>query len=120
MIKEYEPLIRSVLRNTPSHLRDDCYQAACVGLLNAINNKNKTQNFRAYAYICMKSEVLNEIATLLHPMALDKTTFMMLCKYNKIKNNAGNISDMRIAKAREKNLENLSNLSRISLQAADI
>ena len=70
--------------------------------------------------MCMKSEVLNEIATLNYPMSLDKITFSMLCKYNKAKNNAEDTSKLGFAKSREKNLEKISNLSKVAFNEVEI
>jgi len=108
MLEGYNKLINSTLKNVPYHLRDDCYQAACVGLLSALKSKDKVNNFSAYAYSCMKSEILNEIASLMEPMSVGKNTYILLCKYNKLKNNNGDFSELNISKKR---LENISKLS---------
>jgi hypothetical protein len=108
MLEGYNRLINSALKNVPYHLRDDCYQAACLGLLSALKSKDKVKNFHAYAYSCMKSEILNEIATLMEPMSVGKNTYILLCKYNKLKSNNGNFGDLNIS---NKRLENISRLS---------
>jgi len=108
MLEGYSKLINSALRNVPYHLRDDCYQAACLGLLSALASKDKIENFNAYAYSCMKSEILNEIATLMEPMSVGKNTYILLCKYNKLRSNNGDFDELNIS---QKRLENISRLS---------
>lgn len=118
MIKEYHGLINSVLKNVPSHLRDDCYQAACVGLLHAFNNKEKARSFNSYAWTCMYSEVLTVIAKLNYPISLDKITFLMLCKYKTARHNNLPI-DKKLAKSRIRSLNKLSNLKKVSYQVVE-
>jgi DNA-directed RNA polymerase specialized sigma subunit len=118
MIEEYNGLINSALRKVPNHLREDCYQAACLGLLKAMENKDIAKNFKSYAWRCMYHEVLSVVAELNYPMSLDKVTFMMLCNYNKAKHNDKPI-DAKLAKTRILSLDKLSNLQKVSYQVIE-
>ncbi len=115
MLEDYENLIRGVLRNVPAHLRDDCYQAACVGLVKALKRDNAL-NQRAYIYGCMRSEVLDEIARLNYPISLNKETFLKLCKYKKSKNPNENIDISDIVEKRRKKFDMLLGMNKISYQ----
>jgi DNA-directed RNA polymerase specialized sigma subunit len=118
VLQEYEGLIRSVLKNVPSNLRDDCYQAACVGLLQAFQKKDSIRNFRSYAWSCMYHEVLTVVAQLKYPISLDKVTFMMLCKYKTAKSNKTAV-DKKLAKSRIRSLDKLYNLQRVPYQVVE-
>lgn len=116
-MQKYEYLIQSVIKSVPFHLRPDCYQAACLGLAIAIKNKGKAKSFNAYAYACMKSEVIRLLSELLYPVSLDKTTFLLLHKYRKSIESEGNINLPNVSKSREKNLKRLLSIRRgFSLQ----
>ncbi len=115
VIEEYKGLINSVLKKVPYHLRDDCYQAACLGLLRAFTKKDVAKNFRPYAWSCMYHEVLTVVAELKYPMSLDKVTFMMLCKYNTAKHNDLPI-DKKLAECRVRSLTKLASLRKVSYQ----
>ena len=114
MLEQYENLIRAALKNVPNHLRDDCYQAACVGLLKALEKKN-VESSRSYIYVCMKNEVLGEVARLNYPIALNKETFLRLCKYKKSKTEDVDISD--IVEGRRKKFDLLLGMNKVSYQA---
>lgn len=118
VLDEYQGLIRSVLKNVPNNLRDDCYQAACLGLLKAIEKKDSVRSFKSYAWSCMYHEVLTVVAQLKYPISLDKVTFMMLCKFKKAKNNNKPI-DKKLAKSRIKSLNKLFNLQRVPYQVVE-
>lgn len=118
VIKEYNSLINSVLKNVPSHLRDDCYQAACLGLLRAFERREVARNFRSYAWTCMYHEVLTVVAELNYPVSLDKITFMMLCKYKTAKYNNLPI-DKKLARSRIRSLDRLSNLQKVPYQVVE-
>lgn len=118
MIEEYESLINSVLKKVPYHLRDDCYQAACLGLLHAFEKKETIRSFRSYAWRCMYHEVLTVIAELNYPMSLDKMTFMMLCNYKTAKHNNQPI-DKKLAQSRIRSLDKLSSLQKVSYQVIE-
>jgi DNA-directed RNA polymerase specialized sigma subunit len=118
VIEEYDSLIKSVLKKVPLHLRDDCYQAACLGLLRAFKRKDNIKNFRSYAWSCMYHEVLTVVAELNYPMSLDKMTFMMLCKYKTAKHNNQPI-DSKLAKSRIRSLDRLSSLQKVSYQVIE-
>lgn len=109
-MKEYEYLIDRILRKVPEYLRDDCYQAAYLGLLKAkarqLSNKGSgpIQFFKAYAYRCMQNEVTKEVAQL-HgsghgAFSLDKTTFLLYCEYKRRKSSCKDISDMNLSDKR--------------------
>ncbi len=118
MIEQYDSLINSVLKKVPFYLREDCYQAAYVGLLNALDRKDTVENFRSYAWRCMYNEVLTVVAELNYPMSLDKVTFIMLCKYKTAKHNNQPI-DKKLAKSRIKSLDRLSSLEKVSYQVIE-
>lgn len=119
MLEDYEYLIKAVLKNVPNHLRDDCYQSACVGLLRAFQRKEEVEHFKSYAYNCIKSEVINEIAKLNYPVSLDKTTFLLLCKYKKLMSKDGDASELNISPNRQKNLNRLCKLNRVPYEATE-
>jgi len=118
VIEEYKSLINSVLKKVPFHLRDDCYQAACLGLLRAFDKKETIRNFRSYAWRCMYHEVLTVVAELNYPMSLDKMTFMMLCNYKRAKHNNQPI-DKKLAQSRIRSLDKLSSLQKVSYQVIE-
>jgi len=118
VIEEYKSLIYSVLKKVPYHLRDDCYQAACLGLLRAFEKRETAKNFRSYAWRCMYHEVLTVVAELNYPMSLDKMTFMMLCKYKAAKHNNKPI-EKKLAKSRIRSLDRLANLQKVSYQVIE-
>jgi len=119
MIEEYAGLIKSVLKRVPNHLRDDCYQAACLGLLYAFENEtDDIRSFKSYAWACMYNEVLTVVAKLNYPMSLDKVTFMMLCKYKTAKHNDEPI-DEKLTKNRIRSLDKLISLQKVSYQVVE-
>lgn len=105
-IQEYEYLINKILRNVPSYIRDDCYQAACLGLLKAKakENEHAVEFFKAYAYRCMQNEVTKEVAKLHGPgnglYSLDKTTLLLYCEYKRRKSSDAGLEDMSLSKNR--------------------
>lgn len=118
MIKEYEHLINKLLSKVPNYLRDDCYQAACLGLLNALERKDNIEHFNTYAYRCMKSEIIKELGRL-HGngsgiYSLDKNAFLLFCEYKKRINNNEDISDMKLSKKTSRCFEEMINSRRLS------
>ena len=114
MLDTYKPLINKMLRKVPRHLRDDCFQAACLGLVKALKRKEDVTFFRSYAYRCMQSEIVKELATLHDPLPLDHNTFFLLCKYKKEKSMGRDPSQLDVTNDRLENLVRLSNAKRVS------
>lgn len=118
MLDTYKPLIYKILKKVPSHLRDDCYQAACLGLVKALEKKEDVTFFRSYAYKCMQSEVIQELAALNDPLPLDHNTFFLLCKYKKEKNAGRDVAELNVSSDRLKNLIKLNDSKRVSYREA--
>lgn len=95
------------------HLKDDCFQAACLGLLKAHEKKDRVTFFKSYAYRCMQSEVIKEIARLHDPLPLDPTTFLLLCKYKKYKGTGKDLSELSLSSGRLNDLKILSASKRV-------
>lgn len=117
LFEEYEPIINQILSviNVPNDVRDDCYQAACLGLIKAEKKKNKVKFFKSYAVRCMKNEVIIELAKLRGPgngiFALDAITFLLLSKYKKALKD-GDVSSLEISDRRVEDLNRLMNIRR--------
>lgn len=117
LFEEFEPVIKqilSVLRVTKD-IRDDCYQAACLGLLKAEKRRHKAKFFKSYAIRCIKNEIIKEIANLKGCgqgiFALDKITFLLLSKYKKAKKN-GDIENLNLSDGRTEDLDKLLKVKR--------
>jgi DNA-directed RNA polymerase specialized sigma subunit len=117
LFEEYEPIINQILAviRVPNDIRDDCYQAACLGLLKAEKKQTKVKFFKSYAVRCMKNEIIKEIARLRGSgqgiFSLDKITFLLLNKYKKgIRN--GDTSDLELSEGRESDLNKLLHVKR--------
>ena len=116
-LQEYDKLINKILSKVPSYIRDDCYQAACLGLLKAKEKEDSIKFFKTYAYRCMQNEVTKEVARL-HGIgnalfSLDKITFLLFCEYRRRKNKGQDISDMNLSKQRIEVFEVLMNCGRV-------
>lgn len=111
-------MIQSVIRRyAPKWLMDDCYQAACVGLVKALKNKENVKNFGPYAYTSMKNEVLEEVARNAGigngVFALDKQTLLLYGEFKKRRNN-GTLHEMKITEPMLKRFEGFLNSKRYS------
>jgi len=119
-LQDYEYLINKILSKVPKYIRDDCYQAACIGLLKAKEKEHSVKFFKSYVYRCMQNEVTKEVAKLHGPgnglFALDKTTFLLFCEYQRRKNNDGDIEDMGLSNNRIETFEALIDSDRYSYQ----
>lgn len=117
LFEEYEPIINQILSviKVPNDIRDDCYQAACLGLLKAEQKRDKVKFFKSYAIRCMKNEIIIEVAKLRGPgngvFALDAITFLLLSKYKKALKD-GDTSSLDISEGRENDLNRLLNVRR--------
>lgn len=119
MIEEYEGLIQSVLNKyAPSWLRDDCYQAACIGLLKALQNKDQANNFCSYAFNSMRNEVLEEVAQLSGigngAISLDKQTFLLYSEFKRRRRD-GTLHEMKISKKMLKRFEGFLSTNRFNI-----
>lgn len=120
-LKDYEYLISKILRKVPNHLRDDCYQAACLGLLKAQAKKKNTpiEYFNTYVYRCMQNEVTREIARMDGHgdglFNLDASTFLLFCEYKKRKHNGEDIEDMNLTSGRIKTFDSLISCKRVEV-----
>jgi hypothetical protein len=117
LIEQYEPLIRKILSDVPKDIRDDCYQAAVLGLLKAEKKKHKVKFYKSYVFRCMKNEVIKDIACLRVAgnglFSLDKITFLLLSKFKRMKYSGEDITQMNLSEGREKDLEKLLQIRRI-------
>lgn len=115
LIEQYEPLIFKIIRDVPQDIKDDCYQAAVIGLLKAEKNKESVKHYKSYVFRCMKNEVIKEIAKLKGCgnglFSLDKITFLLLGKYKKLKNRGDDTAELNLSDGRIKDLEKLTKLS---------
>lgn len=114
MIEQYDKLITTALRKVPLSFRDDCYQAACVGLLKAHELKDKVIDFRPYAYKCMRNEIMTELAKLSYPIPIDKDTYILLKKYKRYLE--GEEVEINLTSKRRITLNRLLNLKRVPLK----
>jgi RNA polymerase sigma factor (sigma-70 family) len=120
MIEPYKPLIYKIINKVPSHLRDDCFQAACLGLVKAMKKSEDVEYFRSYAYACMKAEVIKEMAALHDPLPLDHKTFLLLCEYNKAKNSGVDVESLPISRFRKDSLRELSEAKRLEYREVPV
>lgn len=120
LIEQYEPLIRKILSEVPRDIRDDCYQAAIIGLLKAEKKKDKVKFYNSYVFRCMKNEVIKEIANLKGPgnglFCLDKITFLLLSKYKRMKYTGEDISQLNLSEGRQRDLDKLLSLSNTQIK----
>ena len=114
MIEQYDKLIATALRRVPASFRDDCYQAACVGLLKAHEFKEQVINFTPYAYKCIRNEIMTELAKLSYPMPIDKDTFILLKKYKRYLE--GEEVEINLTSKRRITLDRLLGLKRVPLR----
>jgi DNA-directed RNA polymerase specialized sigma subunit len=82
---KHREMINKAIRNVPSHLRDDTFQAGCVGLVKGLQRADGTENPDGYVYSCIRSEVLKELASLHSLYAIDVRTLINLSKYKRAK-----------------------------------
>jgi DNA-directed RNA polymerase specialized sigma subunit len=119
-IKEYEYLINKILSKVPSYIRDDCYQAACMGLLKAKEREHSVEFFKSYAYRCMQNEVTKEVAKLHGSgnglFTLDKTTFLLFCEYKRRKSRDASIEDMNLSQNRIDTFETMITSNRYTYE----
>ena len=85
MNKEHKEMINKAIRKVPSEMREDAFQAGCVGLVTGLKNSDKTDNPDGYVYTCIRNEVLKLMASLNPYYALDVATLIKLLKYKRAK-----------------------------------
>lgn len=61
-------------------MKDDAYQAGCVGLVLGLKESSNKDNPDGYLFRCIRNEVLKEMATLHDVFALDTKTLLRLIK----------------------------------------
>lgn len=66
-------------------MREDAFQAGCVGLVVGLKESAKTDNPDGYVYTCIRNEVLKMMASLNTFYALDVRTLLKLLKYKRAK-----------------------------------
>lgn len=66
-------------------MRDDAYQAGCVGLVVGLKEVSSKNNPDGYLYRCVRNEVLKEMAVLNDVFALDTKTLLRLIKSREAK-----------------------------------
>jgi len=98
-VKEVDKLINYMLRNVSPHIRDDCYQAAYVGVLEASkkydSSKSKFSTYLRAHKGYIQHHILKEVAKLTFPFTISKTTFLSLDRYKR-----GDFSGMSEGKIR--------------------
>lgn len=87
MNKKHTDMINKAIRKVPARLRDDAFQAGCVGLVRGLEKSElySHDNPDGYVYTCIRNEVMREIAALNPIYALDVRTFSELLKLKKAK-----------------------------------
>jgi DNA-directed RNA polymerase specialized sigma subunit len=96
MDSKHKTLIDKAIKKVPSRLRDDAFQAGCLGLLVGLRNLDKVENQDGYLYTCIRNAVMNEMASLHNIYCLDSRTLSNLAKYKKAKA-YGTRSEMKLA-----------------------
>lgn len=97
MFEKYYYLIEAAINRigVPKYLKDDCRQAGAIGLLKGIKSIEGAKNPECYMFICIKNEILRELANMQGPghlpISLKINTFLA---YNKYKaGNSENVSN---------------------------
>jgi hypothetical protein len=84
--------LNKIVSRAPYHLRDDCRQAGLYGYLLAMKRRNdkarpQIKYFDTYVFLCMRNEVLSEIASLNGDgrgiLSLDRKTFAAFSKHKR-------------------------------------
>ncbi len=79
-------MINKAIRKVPARLRDDAFQAGCVGLLKGLGKvAYSDSNPDGYVYTCIRNEVMREVAALNPIYALDVKTLGELLKLKRTK-----------------------------------
>jgi len=82
---EYENIINVAVKHVPVELIEDARQAGYVGLLKGLKSSSISINNDGYLYRCARNEVMNEMARLHRPFALNFTIYNKLLKYKRLK-----------------------------------
>lgn len=85
MDTKHKDMINKAIRKVPTRLRDDAFQAGCVGLVVGLNSATGTINPDGYIYRCIRNEVLKLMASLNATYSLDVRTLTNLLKYKRAK-----------------------------------
>lgn len=114
-IDKYEYLIWKVLTKVPSYIKDDCYQAAYIGLIKALNKRGEDAPV-SYFYRAIKSEVIREIAKLDGPgnglFSIEVNQFLNYCKYRKVSNCKEDLDSLNLSNEKKYIFEKLLNSKR--------
>lgn len=119
-LQDCEYLIQRILRKVPEYLKDDCYQAAWIGLLKAQEKASggSIEYFKSYAYRCMQSEVTQEIAKLHGDgrgmFSMEKTAFLEFCEYKRVVDRGDDPEEMGLSEERLKIFEDFAGSHRVS------
>jgi DNA-directed RNA polymerase specialized sigma subunit len=76
-------MINTAIRKVPTRLKEDAFQAGCVGLVIGLKNSPSTSNPDGYVYKCIRSEVFKELAALNGIYSLDAQILINLMKYKR-------------------------------------
>lgn len=82
-IEELKKMVGGILNKVPSHIQEDCFNAALLGIINASTAANNADNKKGYFRQCIKSEIYKEIGSLYPVYSLQPTVLSMLYKYKK-------------------------------------
>ena len=121
LFEEFEPVIKQILAvlRVSRDVREDCYQAACLGLIKAEKRRHKAKFFKSYAIRCIKNEIIKEIANLKGCgqgiFALDKITFLLLSKYKKALKSGG-VEALNLSEGRIEDLDKLLKIRRLDIR----
>lgn len=85
METKHKEMINKAIRKVPNRLRDDAFQAGCVGLIVGLKSAEGTDNPDGYVYCCIRNEVLKLMASLNATYSLDVRTLTNLLKYKRAK-----------------------------------
>jgi len=85
MNKKHTEMINKAIKKVPARLREDAFQAGCVGLVKGLEKSLDSSNPDGYVYTCIRNEVMKEVASLSPFYALDVRTLSQLLKLKKSK-----------------------------------
>jgi DNA-directed RNA polymerase specialized sigma subunit len=85
METKHKEMINKAIRKVPTRLRDDAFQAGCVGLVVGLKSSVGAINPDGYVYSCIRNEVLKLMASLNATYSLDVKTLTKLLKYKRAK-----------------------------------
>lgn len=109
--KDLDKFINVMIRNVSPHLKDDAYQAACIGILKALEKYDPSiAKFSTYINshkFYVEDEILKLVAELSLPFSINKLMLVDVIKFKR-----GEMKNL--SKYRESLLNRLANTKRMS------